>query len=64
LFLEEKRHLIPYDFMISQKFISEKMRAYLVDWITELHLKLKLMPETLYVTVGIIDRYLSLVNSV
>ena len=64
LLFDEKRHLIPRDFMISQKFITEKMRAYLVDWIAELHNKLKLMPETLYVTVGIIDRYLSLVNTV
>jgi hypothetical protein len=34
------------------------MRAYLIDWITELHLKFKMWPETLYVCVGIIDRFL------
>ena len=34
------------------------MRAYLIDWLTELHLKFKLWPETLYVTVGIIDKFL------
>lgn len=34
------------------------MRAYLIDWLTELHLKFKLWPETLYVCVGIIDKFL------
>lgn len=34
------------------------MRAYLVDWLTELHLKFKLWPETLYVCVGLIDKFL------
>jgi Cyclin, N-terminal domain len=36
------------------------MRAYLIDWLSELHLKFKLLPETLYITVGYIDKYLSL----
>ena len=35
------------------------MRAYLVDWLAELHFKFKMWQETLYVTVGIIDRYLA-----
>lgn len=35
------------------------MRAILVDWLVEVHLKFKLVPETLYMTVNIIDRYLS-----
>lgn len=34
------------------------MRAYLIDWLSELHLKFKLWPETLYVCVGIIDKYI------
>jgi hypothetical protein len=38
------------------------MRAYLIDWLTELHLKFKLWPETLYVAIGIIDRFLLLEN--
>ena len=36
------------------------MRAYLIDWISEIHLKFKLWPETLYVTIGIIDKFLKL----
>jgi cyclin B len=36
------------------------MRAILIDWIIEVHHKLSLMPETLYLTVYIIDQYLSM----
>lgn len=35
------------------------MRAILIDWLVEVHLKFKLMPETLYLTVNLIDRYLA-----
>ncbi len=45
-------------FMESQPFINERMRAILVDWLVEVHLKFKLVPETLYLTVNIIDRFL------
>ena len=39
--------------------ISENNRAVLVDWLLNVHLKFKLLPETLFITVNIIDRYLS-----
>ena len=39
--------------------VTEKMRAYLVDWLAELHYKFKMWQETLHVCVGIIDRFLS-----
>ncbi|KAL5717425.1 G2/mitotic-specific cyclin S13-7 [Ranunculus cassubicifolius] len=35
------------------------MRVILVDWLIEVHNKFELMPETLYLTVHIVDRYLS-----
>jgi hypothetical protein len=35
------------------------MRAYLVDWLAELHFRFKLLSETLYVTIGILDRFLA-----
>ena len=44
--------------MTKQEDINEKMRAILIDWLVEGHLKFKLMPETLYLTVNLIDRYL------
>lgn len=46
--------------MDKQLDINPKMRAILVDWIVEVHHKFELMPETLYLTTYIIDRYLSL----
>lgn len=45
-------------YMESQPHINEKMRSILVDWLIEVHLKFKLVPETLYLTVNLIDRYL------
>ncbi|MQM22165.1 hypothetical protein Taro_055213, partial [Colocasia esculenta] len=50
----------PQDYMGSQVEINAKMRAILTDWLIEVHHKFELMPETLYLTVYIIDRYLSL----
>lgn len=46
-------------YMEEQQYINERMRSILVDWLVEVHLKFKLVPETLYLTVNIIDRYLS-----
>lgn len=46
------------EFLVNQCEITEKMRAYLVDWLSELHMKFKLWPETLYVCIGIIDKFL------
>jgi len=34
------------------------MRAILVDWLIEVHYKFKLLPETLFLTVNLIDRFL------
>jgi hypothetical protein len=44
--------------MTRQSDINEKMRAILIDWLIEVHLKFKLMPETLFLTTNLIDRYL------
>ena len=41
-----------------QPDLTEKMRTILLDWLVEVHLKFKLLPETLYLTVNIIDRFL------
>ncbi|KAL1822233.1 hypothetical protein DCAR_0310321 [Daucus carota subsp. sativus] len=48
-----------FDYIHSQPEINEKMRAILVDWLIEVHNKFDLMPETLYLTINIIDRYLA-----
>ena len=38
------------------------MREILTDWLIEVHLKFKLLPETLYLTINLIDRYLTTQN--
>ncbi|KAJ3669198.1 hypothetical protein LUZ60_011148 [Juncus effusus] len=48
------------EYMPSQSEINPKMRAILADWMIEVHHKFELMPETLYLTLSVIDRYLSL----
>jgi hypothetical protein len=58
---EEKlnRNFTNIDYMQEQKDINEQMRAILIDWLIEVHLKFRLVDETLFLTVSIIDRYLS-----
>jgi len=45
-------------YMTRQTDINEKMRAILVDWLVDVHLKFKLTPETLYLAVNVVDRFL------
>ena len=55
--LEHKKRINP-NYMSKQNDINEKMRMILIDWLTEVHLKFKLLPETLFLTINFIDRYL------
>ncbi|KAI8477515.1 MAG: B type cyclin [Monoraphidium minutum] len=55
----EPRFRVKPDYMGQQADINEKMRAILIDWLVEVHLKFKLMPETLFLAVALIDRYLA-----
>lgn len=45
-------------YMAKQPHINARMRAILVDWLVEVHYKFKCCPETLYLTVNLIDRFL------
>lgn len=58
LFHEETHYLPKFNFMDGQVDINPKMRAILIDWLVEVHLKYHLRMETLYLTVNIIDRFL------
>jgi len=40
--------------------LNGSMRAILVDWLVEVHMKFRLLPETLYLCVNILDRYLAM----
>lgn len=46
--------------MRMQQECNENVRAILVDWLIGIHAKFKLLPETLYLTVNIVDRYCSM----
>ncbi|XP_038900953.1 G2/mitotic-specific cyclin S13-7 isoform X1 [Benincasa hispida] len=48
------------DYMGAQPDLNAKMRSILIDWLIEVHRKFELMPETLYLAVNIVDRFLSL----
>jgi len=39
--------------------INGKMRAILIDWLIQVHQRFSLLQETLYLTIAILDRYLS-----
>ncbi|XP_062098743.1 cyclin-A1-1-like [Humulus lupulus] len=48
------------DFMEKvQKDVTPSMRAILIDWLVEVSEEYRLVPDTLYLTVNYIDRYLS-----
>ena len=47
-------------YMDSQSDIDEMLRAILIDWVVQVHLKFRLEQETLFLAVQIIDRYLAI----
>ncbi|XP_022966120.1 G2/mitotic-specific cyclin S13-7-like [Cucurbita maxima] len=49
----------PHDYMDSQPEINTSMRAILVDWLVDVHNKFELSPETFYLIINIIDRFLA-----
>jgi hypothetical protein len=53
----EKEYRISAHFL-DNKIVTTKMRAVLVDWLIQVHLKFHLLQETLYLCVQIIDAYL------
>ncbi|CAN6810135.1 unnamed protein product [Brassica oleracea] len=57
---EVEKESQPKMYMHIQTDVNEKMRAILVDWLLEVHIKFELNLETMYLTVNIIDRFLSL----
>jgi len=59
-FLQTLNKIEPY--MHKQEDINSRMRAILIDWLVEVHMKFRLVPETLYLCVSIIDRYCSKVD--
>ncbi|KAF8474741.1 cyclin-like protein [Kalaharituber pfeilii] len=48
------------DYMDAQEGLHWEQRGILVDWLIEVHTKFHLLPETLYLAINIIDRFLSI----
>ncbi|KAF7330516.1 Cyclin N-terminal domain-containing protein [Mycena venus] len=56
--LEEK--MMPSaDYMTHQNEITWAMRQTLVDWLLQVHLRYHMLPETLWIAVNIVDRFLT-----
>ena len=47
------------NYMESQKELAWQMRGILTDWLIQVHVRFRLLPETLFLCVNIIDRFLS-----
>lgn len=59
MYTNEKKWQVDSNYMMDQKKICERIRSQLIDWIIRTHFNFKLLPESLFLTVNIIDRYLS-----
>lgn len=60
----EKTRQPEADYMDHQSDINSKMRAILIDWLVDVHTKYGLLPQTLHLAVGLIDRYLNVDHDV
>ncbi|KAF7792064.1 hypothetical protein EIP86_003092 [Pleurotus ostreatoroseus] len=47
------------NYMEMQKDLAWKMRGILTDWLVQVHSRFRLLPETLFLSINIIDRFLS-----
>lgn len=45
--------------MTGQQEIDWDMRQTLIDWLLQVHLRYHMLPETLWIAVNILDRFLS-----
>ena len=50
--------LAEYGYMCNQEDINEQMRGILIDWLVTIQYKFNFSPETLFLTVNLLDRYL------
>jgi len=53
--------VVPFDYMsLVQKDINENMRAVLIDWLVEVADEFQFHPETLFLCINYVDRYLAI----
>ncbi|XP_078070010.1 G2/mitotic-specific cyclin-B1-like [Mustelus asterias] len=53
----ETKQVVRPNYLMGQK-ITGSMRAILIDWLVQVQVKFKLLQETMYLTVSILDRFL------
>ncbi|QEO24265.1 G2/mitotic-specific_cyclin-4 [Candidozyma auris] len=60
-YLHELEHMYAADadYMANQDELRWEMRSVLIDWVVQVHQRFNLLPETLFLTVNYIDRFLS-----
>jgi G2/mitotic-specific cyclin 3/4 len=60
-YMHELEHKLAPDanYMVNQDELKWEMRSVLIDWVVQVHNRFNLLPETLYLTVNYIDRFLS-----
>jgi hypothetical protein len=58
-FLPQQTTMPNPSYMENQHDLAWKMRGILTDWLIQVHVRFHLLPETLYLCVNIIDRFLS-----
>lgn len=60
-FLEatEEETLVKGDYFLLHTEINHTSRAFLIDWLVNIHSKFRLLQETLFIAVNLVDRYLA-----
>lgn len=61
-YLHELEHktLPDRSYIYKQRYLKPKMRSILVDWLVEMHSRFRLLPETLFLAINIMDRFMSI----
>lgn len=61
---ESLQFKITPNFIDNQKEVNNRMRAIVVNWLIDVHHRFKLLPDTLFLSVLLFDRYMSLIHSI
>lgn len=61
LFLKtrEPEYAVDPSYLARQPDINARMRGILIDWLVDVNIKFKLLPQTLFMTINVLDRFLS-----
>lgn len=59
LYNMQEKYMPNPNYMDDQKHLEWEMRGVLVDWLVEVHCKFRLLPETLFLAINIVDRFMS-----